>query len=180
MFLLFLFVFLFPCLFSLFFSFCFSFFLTFFSFVSLSLFLFFFRFVFFHFFRVFFFSCFFFFLQKMFLFFKNKINILGFLTLGMVTGGSTRDAFTQKVALSGDLAFMFFISLLTCFHFWLCLSKKSCFFFLVFLWNIFHSEKYQSLTMDVSCVVGAPWRCGVLTTWSGKAGVGLGHRLGRG
>ena len=52
---------------------------------------------FFFFFLVFFFSffCFFFFL-------KNKINMLGFLPLGMVKGGSTRDAFTQKVALSGD------------------------------------------------------------------------------
>ena len=27
--------------------------------------------------------------------------MLGFLTLAMVKGGSTRDAFTQKVALSG-------------------------------------------------------------------------------
>ena len=40
--------------------------------------------------------------EKLFLFFlKNKTNMLGFLTLGMVKGGSTRDAFTQKVALSG-------------------------------------------------------------------------------
>ena len=30
------------------------------------------------------------------------MNMLGFLTLAMVKGGSTRDAFTQKVALSGD------------------------------------------------------------------------------
>ena len=35
---------------------------------------------------------------------------------------------------------------------------------------------YQSLT--VSSVVGAPWRCGVLTTWSGIAGIGLGRLLG--
>ena len=31
--------------------------------------------------------------------------------------------------------------------------------------------------IDVSSVVGAPWRCGVLTTQDGKAGIGLGHRL---
>ena len=55
---------------------------------------FFFRFVFFS----VFFLCFFF---LIFVFFLNKINILVFLTLAMVKGGSTRDAFTQKVALSG-------------------------------------------------------------------------------
>ena len=37
----------------------------------------------------------------------------------------------------------------------------------------------QSLTFDVSSVVGAPWRCGVLTTKGGKAGMKLGHLLGR-
>ena len=31
---------------------------------------------------------------------------------------------------------------------------------------------------DVSTVVGAPWRCVVLTTHSGIAGIGLGHLLG--
>ena len=36
---------------------------------------------------------------------------------------------------------------------------------------------YQSLT--VSSVVGAPWRCGVLTTQGGIAGIGLGRLLGR-
>ena len=35
------------------------------------------------------------------------------------------------------------------------------------------------LRKDVSSVVGAPWRCGVLTTWGGRAGIGLGHLLGR-
>ena len=34
------------------------------------------------------------------------------------------------------------------------------------------------LTVDVSSVVGAPWRCGVLTTEGGTAGIGLGHQLG--
>ena len=33
--------------------------------------------------------------------------------------------------------------------------------------------------MDVSSVVGAPWRCGVLSTQGGIAGIGLGHLLGR-
>ena len=36
---------------------------------------------------------------------------------------------------------------------------------------------YQSLT--VSSEVGAPWRCGVLTTQGGIAGIGLGRLLGR-
>ena len=39
------------------------------------------------------------------------------------------------------------------------------FLFLVFLSNMLHCwHQYQSLTIDVSSVVGAPWRCGVLTT----------------
>ena len=33
--------------------------------------------------------------------FKEKLNMLGFLTLPMVKGGITRDAFTQKVAATG-------------------------------------------------------------------------------
>ena len=42
-------------------------------------------------------------------------------------------------------------------------KKVVLFFFLVFLSNIFSCWRwYQSLT--VSSVVGAPWRCGVLTT----------------
>ena len=35
------------------------------------------------------------------------------------------------------------------------------------------------LTKGVSSVAGAPWRCGVLTTKGGRAGIGLGHLLGR-
>ena len=46
----------------------------------------------------FFFLCFFFLLFLVSFFFKNKINILGFLTLMKVNSGSTHDAFTQKVA----------------------------------------------------------------------------------
>ena len=38
-----------------------------------------------------------------FFFFKDKISMLGFVTLGMVKGGITRDAFTQKVAATGFL-----------------------------------------------------------------------------
>ena len=49
-------------------------------------------------FSVFLFSCFFYFC---FFFFKDKISMLGFLTLGMVKGGITPDAFTQKVAATG-------------------------------------------------------------------------------
>ena len=35
-------------------------------------------------------------------------------------------------------------------------------------------------TKDVSSVVGAPWRCGVLTTWGGTAGIRLGRLHGGG
>ena len=53
-----------------------------------------------------------------------------------------------------------------------------CFFFLVFS-NIGRFEYlYQGLTKDVSSKVGAPWRCGVLTTQGGIAGIGLGRLLG--
>ena len=38
---------------------------------------------------------------------------------------------------------------------------------------------YQGLIKDFSSVVGAPWRCGVLTTQGGIAGIGLGRLLGR-
>ena len=37
----------------------------------------------------------------------------------------------------------------------------------------------ESLTFDVSSVVGAPWRCGVMTTLGGTAGIWLGRQLGR-
>ena len=47
-------------------------------------------------------------------------------------------------------------------------------FFFIFFWQLF-----QGLTKDVSSVVGAPWRCGVLTTLGGIAGIRLGHLLGR-
>ena len=40
----------------------------------------------------------------------------------------------------------------------------------------FFKQNYQSST--VSPVVGAPWRCGVLTTQGGIAGIGLGRLLG--
>ena len=48
------------------------------------------------------------------------------------------------------------------------LKVTTAFIFLCFL---------SSLSKDVSSVVGAPWRCGVLTTKGGKAGFGLGHSL---
>ena len=51
----------------------------------------------------------------------------------------------------------------------------------LFLFRFFLSNvlQYQSLTVDVSSVVGAPWRWGVLTTQGGIAGIGLGRLLGR-
>ena len=62
-----------------------------------------------------------------------------------------------------------------------CLRKCFLFsFFLEFLSNICRCQHlFSGSTKDVSSIVGAPWRCGVLTTWSGKAGIGLGHLLGR-
>ena len=51
--------------------------------------------------------------------------------------------------------------------------------FLLFYLNICRFEQlHQGLTKDVSSVVGAPWRCGVLTTVGGVAGIGLGRLLG--
>ena len=56
-------------------------------------------------------------------------------------------------------------------------EKFLLFFFLVLVSNMFYCwHQYQSLT--VSSVVGAPWRCGVLTTQGGTAGIGLGRLLG--
>ena len=70
----------------------------------------------------------------------------------------------------------------SCFPFFV-LSQKFVFlffFFLVFLSNLSNCwHESQSSTLDVSCVVGAPWRCGVLTTQGGIAGIGLGHLRGR-
>ena len=54
------------------------------------------------------------------------------------------------------------------------LSKKKISFF-VFSLLAFVS----GLTKDVSSVVGAPWRCGVLTTQGGVVVIGLGRLLGR-
>ena len=61
---------------------------------------------------------------------------------------------------------------LSCFLISLCHAFNFCFVpenvssvFLVFLSDMFHClHLYQSFTLDVSSVVGAPWRCGVLTT----------------
>ena len=38
---------------------------------------------------------------------------------------------------------------------------------------------YLGSPKDVSSMVGAPWRRGVLATWSGRAGIGVGHLLRR-
>ena len=56
---------------------------------------------------------------------------------------------------------------------------QQCNSFFVFLSKKFHCwHQYQSLTVDVSSAVGALWRCGVLTTSDGMAGIGLGHEWG--
>ena len=50
-----------------------------------------------------------------------------------------------------------------------------------FFLDLFYLFKYlnQGSTKDVSSVVGAPRRCGVLTTQGLIAGIGSGHQLGR-
>ena len=68
----------------------------------------------------------------------------------------------------GDLPLSFFI---------FSYVPSPFFFLLIFHSNLFHYQHY--LVRDVSSLVGAPWRCGVLTTQDGKAGIGLGHPLGR-
>ena len=46
-------------------------------------------------------------------------------------------------------------------------------FFCFFLSKVFHCEReHPCFTKDVSSVVTAPCRCGVLTLWRGKAGFG--------
>ena len=67
---------------------------------------------------------------------------------------------------------MFFI-----FFFHFSEEKVSSFLFSCISFKYFYCwHQYQSLT--VSSVVGAPWRCGVLTTKGGIAGIGLGRLLG--
>ena len=66
---------------------------------------------------------------------------------------------------------IFPISLFLIFFFEKCVS----FFFYVFAASSF---LYQGFTKDVSSVVGAPGRCGVLTTQGGIAGIGLATYLG--
>ena len=57
------------------------------------------------------------------------------------------------------------------FSFFLFPSFEKCFF--IFLSNICRCwHEYQILTFDVSSIVGAPWRCAVLTAQGGIAGLG--------
>ena len=99
-----------------------------------------------------------------------KIRILALVDWGRRHG-------VRNGACEGDTAFLFLISLFRC----LLKNVFLLFFFFVFQYiYIFHCwHQFQSLTVDVSSVVGAPWRCGVLTTWGGIAGMGLGHTLER-
>ena len=70
-----------------------------------------------------------------------------------------------------------FFDFLMFFNFFFHFSEEKVFFLLVFLSNIFNCWRwYQSLT--VSSVVGATWKCGVLTAWGGIAGIVLGRLLG--
>ena len=73
-------------------------------------------------------------------------------------------------------SFSFSFSLFLNFSFLIFFLFFICFSLIVFL--LLHL--YQGLTKDVSSVVGAPWRCGVLTTYGGLAGIGLGRLLGGG
>ena len=50
--------------------------------------------------------------------------------------------------------------------------EKMCFFFIFFFQKYFiASMSIGGLTVDASSVIGAPWRCGVLTTSGGVAGI---------
>ena len=68
--------------------------------------------------------------------------------------------------------FRFFI-----FHFLFLENCVSSLFFFLNICRFWHL--YQGLTKDVSSVAGVPWRCGVLTTQGGTAGIGLGRLFGR-
>ena len=70
-----------------------------------------------------------------------------------------------------SLCFSFFFSFCFSFFFFFLIF---CFFHVFLFFSFFFSSSgYQSLS--VSSVVGAPWRCGVLTTLGGTAGIGLGR-----
>ena len=76
--------------------------------------------------------------------------------------------------------FSFLFSLCPIFSLFLFfLNKCVSSFFFFFLKTCRFQRLYQGLTKDVASVVGAPWRCSVLTTQVGKAGNGLNHLLGR-
>ena len=89
--------------------------------------------------------------------------------------------------ISTPLGPLFTFSLLSCFSFLIFSFSQFFVFlencvsaFLFFFWIYAASSlSIQSLTKDVSSVVGVPWSCGVLTTWGGIAGIGLGRLLGR-
>ena len=76
------------------------------------------------------------------------------------------------------ISFSFIVLIFSSFFF--CSQEKSFFFslFLEFLSSMFFELALVS-DLTVSSVVGAPWRCGVLTTQGGIAGIGLGCLLGR-
>ena len=81
---------------------------------------------------------------------KMTISVVKIRFLGLDGQGRTeRGEGVRNGPLDGDSAFTFL----------------SCFPFSFFFSNVFHCKDwYQRLTRDVSSVVGAPWRCGVLTT----------------
>ena len=86
----------------------------------------------------------------------------------------------RKGPFKGDLAVMFSFLLSSCFPiFVLSCNKKVLLFFSCFLSNAFRCwHQYHSLTIDVSSEVGAPWRCGVVSTQGGIAGNGWATYLG--
>ena len=74
--------------------------------------------------------------------------------------------------------FMFFtpFSTFPILRFFVFLEKGVFSFFPLFICRFW--PLHLDSTKDVSSVVGAPWRCGVLTTLGGMAGIGQGHLLG--
>ena len=80
-----------------------------------------------------------------------------------------------------DFFCLFFFFIFTYFSFFLFFLENcvSSFLFIFLMNKCRFKNLYWCLTKDVSSVVGAPWRCGVVTLWVGIAGIRLGHSLGR-
>ena len=84
------------------------------------------------------------------------------------------DCFTISYNIFGCGLFSFFLLFFMFFIFYFAIFV----FFLKNEFLFFQIYAAPSICISVSSVVGAPWRCGVLTTLGGMAGIGLGRLLG--